>query len=177
MQLTLLISLQHPPVPSWANWGFLLLLSPTRLLWALATYPLSRTSLKSGPPTLNPLPPPAAGKRYMKGGGCKGDSDSFICGVGKRGHLWATSSPGSLPFSPADPQGTFFALTPSLLSWGARRPLRPLQLGLAGSGEVRNYLSSPGSGECALPKGSPSSAMALMRLLARTCTCFPLVRL
>lgn len=51
-------------------------------------------------------------------------------------------------------------------------------LELAGSGgEGHNYLSSAESGECALPKGSPSSAMALMRLLARTCTCFPLVRL
>lgn len=80
VQLTLLMSLKHPPVPSWANWGFSSLLSPTRLLWALATYPLSRTSLKSGPPTLNPLPPPAAEKRYMKGGGCKGDSQirSFV---------------------------------------------------------------------------------------------------
>lgn len=86
--------------------------------------------------------------------------------------------------SPADPQNTLFALTPCFRSWEPAEPW-PTQLLLVGpitAGPLEKGARSPSylypaAVQLALPKGSPSSAMALMRLLARTCTCFPLVRL
>lgn len=77
--------------------GLLSLLFPTLLLWALATYPLSRASLKPGPPPPEPSASTCSwGEVYEKGRWKGKFLDSFICWVGK-GHLWAKYSPRSLP--------------------------------------------------------------------------------
>lgn len=112
----------------------------------------------------------------------------FIHLLGRKGHLWAKYSLGSLP------QPSLLQLTPKMLcglnsfpselgSLQASAQRRcdcwvPSQQASLGTSEGRAPQATLTPAQCSsLPNGSPSSAMALMRLLARTCTCFPLVRL